>query len=89
MVEIPVMVTKVVINIQEDKMVDAVGEIVVEWVLDMTAVQTLDMAVIAANLQEVSTETVVPAIGGLVAAIGEPVAMKVVIVTVDIPKINI
>jgi hypothetical protein len=85
MVEIRVMAMKAVTNIQEDKMVDVV--VAIEWILDMTAVQSMEVDV--GNLQEVSTETAVPAIGGPVAAIGEPVPMKVVIVTVDIPKINI
>ena len=77
----------VVINSPEDKMVEATG--VAEWVLDMKAVQTMDMAVGAANRQEVNTETAVQAIGGLVAVIGEPVAIKVVVTGVDIPKISI
>ena len=51
MVEIPVMVTKAVINIQEDKMVDVA--VAIEWVLDITAVQSMDTVAVAANLQEV------------------------------------
>ena len=87
MVEIRVMAMRAVTNIQGDKMVDVA--VVIEWVLDMTAVQSMDMEVDVANLQEVSTETAVQAIGEPVAAIGEPAAMKVVIAIVDIPKINI
>jgi len=68
------------INSPEDKTVDVA--IAIEWVLNMTAVQSMDMEVDVVNLQEVNMETVVP-------AIGELVAMRVVIVTVAIPKINI
>ena len=85
--EIPDMETIAVINIQEDKMEDVA--VVIEWVLVMTAVQSIDMEVAITNLQEGSTETTVPAIGELVAAIGELAAMKVVMVTEDILKINI
>jgi len=83
--EIPDMETIAVINIQGDKMEDAA--IVIEWVPGMTAVQSMEMAV--TNLQEGSTETALPAIGEPVAGIGELVATKAVIVTVDILKINI
>ena len=78
---------KAVTNIQEDKMVDVI--VVIELTLDMIAVQSMDMEVGGTNLQEGSTETAVPAIGELAAEIGAPVAMKVAIVAVDIPKINI
>ena len=87
MVEIQVMAMKAVTNIQEDKIVDVA--VVIEWVLNMTGVQSMDMEVDVANLQEISTETAVPVIGGPVAAIGEQVVMKAVIVIVDIPRINI
>jgi hypothetical protein len=88
MVEIPAITTKAVINIQEDKMVDVA--VVIGWVLNMIAVQSMGMVAVAANLlQEVSTETTVPAIGERVAAIGEPVAMKVVVAAEGIQKINI
>jgi hypothetical protein len=82
------MKTGVVINIPEDKIVQVTE--VAEWALDMTAAQTMDMAAGAANhLQEDNTETAVQAIGELVAVIGEPVVMKVVVTGVDIPKISI
>src|SRR5688572_33050971 len=43
MVEIPVMVTRAVINIQEDK----IGAMeVAEWALDMTAVPTMDITAV-------------------------------------------
>jgi len=51
----------------------------------MTVVQSMDMEAVVVNQQEVSMAL---AIGGLVAAIGEPGVMKVV-PTVDILKINI
>src|SRR5688572_642348 len=103
MVEIPVMVTRAVINIQEDK----IGAMeVAEWALDMTAVPTMDitavpimdMAVVvvvvdAINLQEVDMVAAVqigdPDLVTLVAGIGELVAMKVVLPTADILRINI
>jgi len=56
------------------------------WALDMTAVQTMDMAVDAVNRLEVNTETAAQAIGELVAVIGEPAVTKVVMTGVDIPK---
>ena len=87
MVEITVVVMKAVINIKVDKMVEEAGE--VKWALNITAVQTMDMVVDAANHQEVSMAIAVPVIGALVAAIGEPEAMKVVVPIVDIPKNNI
>ena len=85
--EIPDMETIVVINIQGDKMEDVA--IVIEWVPDMTAVQSMEMEMAVTNLQEGSTETALPTIGEPVAGIGELVATKAVIVTVDILKINI
>ena len=77
--EIPVMATKTVINIQEDKMVEAAE--VVAWDMEMTVDQSMDLEVGVANLQEASTEAAVPAIGELVAMKGGP--------TVDILKISI
>ena len=85
--EISDMETIAVINIQGDKMEDVA--IVIEWVPDMTAVQSMEMEMAVINLQEGSTETALPAIGEPVAGIGELVATKAVIVTVDILKINI
>ena len=85
--EIPDMETIAVINIQGDKMEDVA--IVIEWVPDMTAVQSMEMEMAVTNPQEGSTETALPAIGEPVAGIGELVATKAVIVTVDILKINI
>jgi len=63
-----------VINSPEDKMVEATG------------VESMDLEKDVADHQEMNTET---AIGELVAAIGELVAMKVVTAIADIPKISI
>jgi hypothetical protein len=86
MVEIPVMVTKAVVNIQEDKIVEATE--VAEWAPDMAAAQSLDMAVDETNLQEKVDMVAAVLIGALLAEIGEPVAMRAVLI-VDILKINI
>ena len=81
MVEIPIMVMKTVINIQEDRTVEEV--IVVEWDPEIM------ITVAAINLQETNMVTIVTADGELVAVIGEPGVMKVVVPTVDILKISI
>ena len=82
MAEIPIIVMKTVINIQEDK----TGEeaIVAEWDPEIM------ITAVAINLQETDMVTrVTTAVGELVAAIGELVVMKVVVSTVDILKISI
>ena len=92
MVEVPGMVMKTVINIQEVKI--ATTE-VAEWVLDITAAPIMDTVVTvdATNRQEADME-IADQIGDpdlvvLVAETGELVAMKVVTAIADIPKISI
>jgi hypothetical protein len=91
MVGTPAMVMKAVINIQEDKIVEVTEA---AEVLDMTAVQIMGMVmVIVANLQGVSLVAAVSMevvlVGVQVAVHGEAGAIKVVVVTGDILKINI
>ena len=82
MAEIPIIVMKTVINIQEDKTGEEV--IVAEWDPEIM------ITAVAINLQETDMVTrVTTAVGELVAAIGELVVMKVVVSTVDILKISI
>ena len=73
------MATKTVINIQEDKVVEAAEA--VAWDMEITVDQSMDLEVGVANLHEASTEATVP-------AIGELAAMKAVPI-VDILKISI
>ena len=83
--EIPVMVMKAAINIQEDKIVEVMEA---AEVLDMTAGQIMDQVMEAGvNLQEASL--VAALAGAQVAVPGELVAMRAVAATADIQKISI
>ena len=87
MVEIPVMVMKAGINIQEDKVAETME---VAEIQDMTVIQIMGMVVVVAtNLQGVEDMVTAVLIGVPVAEIGVQEVMKDALATVDIPKINI